>query len=611
MQWLLIATLALSTLVPNPDGLTVYDSANKINWLADANLAATNRFGLPVCTPANTDTKTCINPSGSMTYQAAAAWVAAMNAANYLGHTNWQLPTTPFADASCPLTGPAGILFGFTCTGSALGSLFYNGLGLSAPNTAVPIPNNTINAFTNFQPYLYWSQTPDQNTGSGYYTFSFATGFQGSNSIPNYLYVLPMLPGKVTAPQTFYDSTSNVTWSADANLAATNTFGIAPCKTQTNPKPCVSADGAMDWNSAAQFIANMNTAAYLGQINWQLPTVSPACANYNCTAGNPMGELYYSQFGLTQGQPIVPTPKVSVGPFKNIQPYLYWACQSAATIPSTCSTTQPAPGFEWSFSFGNGFEGTDILQNDLYVTAYFPGSPTTTTGPEISLVANAESESPNIAPNTWLEIKGVSLAPANDSRIWQTADFANDKMPTALDNVSATVNGKSAYIYFISPTQLDILSPPDPITGPVLVTVTNNGITTPVFTAQAQPTSPSFFVFNGGPYVAATHANGTYISSNSPAKPGETIVLYANGFGPTTVPITNGSVTQSGTLSPLPTIQIGGVAATVIYAGLAGFPGEFQFNVVVPASLANADQPISATYNGNPTQAGVFITIHN
>lgn len=44
--------------------------------------------------------------------------------------------------------------------------------------------------------------------------------------------------------------------------------------------------------------------------------------------------------------------------------------------------------------------------------------------------------------------------------------------------------------------------------------------------------------------------------------------------------------TQSGTLSPLPAVNIGGVAANVTFAGLVS-PGEFQFNVVVPASLAN------------------------
>jgi hypothetical protein len=42
------------TLVLNSDGITVNDSVNNISWLADANLPATNRFGLPVCTASGT-----------------------------------------------------------------------------------------------------------------------------------------------------------------------------------------------------------------------------------------------------------------------------------------------------------------------------------------------------------------------------------------------------------------------------------------------------------------------------------------------------------------------------------------------------------------------------
>lgn len=48
-------------------------------------------------------------------------------------------------------------------------------------------------------------------------------------------------------------------------------------------------------------------------------------------------------------------------------------------------------------------------------------------GPVISLVANAEGESPMIAPNTWVEIKGSNLAPAGDARIWQGSDFVKTR----------------------------------------------------------------------------------------------------------------------------------------------------------------------------------------
>jgi len=193
--------------------------------------------------------------------------------------------------------------------------------------------------------------------------------------------------------------------------------------------------------------------------------------------------------------------------------------------------------------------------------------------PVITLVANAEGEKPLIAPNTWIEIKGQNLSRANDTRIWQAADFVNNQMPTSLDGVSVTVNGKSAFVYYISPTQVNVLTPPDAMSGAVSVQVTRDGSASAPFSVSAQPLSPSFFVFNGGPYAIATHADGSlagpaslYPGSISPAKPGESIVLYANGFGPTSPAAVSGSVTQSGTLSPLPTVTIGGAPAAVAFA---------------------------------------------
>jgi uncharacterized protein (TIGR03437 family) len=236
--------------------------------------------------------------------------------------------------------------------------------------------------------------------------------------------------------------------------------------------------------------------------------------------------------------------------------------------------------------------------------------------PAVSLAANAEGESPTLAPNTWIEIKGSGLSQTGDTRIWNGGDFKNNQLPTALDGISVTVNGKAAFVYYISPTQIDVLTPPDAMSGAVQVVANNNG-TSAAFTAQAQALSPSFFVFNGGPYVAATHANGAYLGPVSlyaglttPAKPGEIITLYGNGFGPTSVPVVSASITQSGTLSPLPVIKIGGMTADVRFAGLVAV-GQYQFNVVVPTGLANGDQPITATYGGQTTQAGTLVTIQN
>ena len=241
--------------------------------------------------------------------------------------------------------------------------------------------------------------------------------------------------------------------------------------------------------------------------------------------------------------------------------------------------------------------------------------PSAPSGPIVTAVVNAFSNSPAIAPNTWVAIKGTNLAPAGDSRIWQSSDFVSNQMPTALDGVSVTINGEPAYVYFISAAQLNILTPPDLAPGPVQVLVTVGTTKSPAFTVQALAMSIAFFVFNGGPYVIGTHVSGSDIGTTTlfpglttPAQPGEVVVLYGNGFGAPTTAIVKGSATQSGTLLPVPVIQIGGVKATVQFAGLVS-PGLYQFNVVVPATAANGDNSVIAQYGGQSTQSGVLIAV--
>jgi uncharacterized protein (TIGR03437 family) len=285
----------------------------------------------------------------------------------------------------------------------------------------------------------------------------------------------------------------------------------------------------------------------------------------------------------------------------------------AYLVGNTYSTDLRTTPAATQTSFGGAQQGFPELWGDAFyaVLSGFPAPPA------ISLIANAEGESATIAPNTWVEIKGLNLGPANDMRIWQDSDFVNNQMPTQLDGVSATVNGKNAYIWYISPTQVNILTPPDPISGPVQVVVTNNGIQSAAFTAQAQSVSPSFFVVNGGPYVLGQHADYGLVGPTSlfpghstPAKPSETIILYANGFGATSVPVISGSRMQTGDLRPLPVIKIGGVPANVTYAALVA-PGEYVFAVEVPPGMPDGDQTITATYAGVSTQPGTLITIHN
>jgi uncharacterized protein (TIGR03437 family) len=136
-------------------------------------------------------------------------------------------------------------------------------------------------------------------------------------------------------------------------------------------------------------------------------------------------------------------------------------------------------------------------------------------------------------------------------------------------------------------------------------------------TAQKTQFFPAFFTIDNGAYVAALHADYTLVGSANllpgvttlPAQPGETILLYGTGFGPTSPATPTAQfVTTPAVLANPVQVTIGGVNATVVYAGLVE-AGTYQLNVTVPLSLPNGDAAVVATIEGVSSQTGVSITV--
>jgi uncharacterized protein (TIGR03437 family) len=224
--------------------------------------------------------------------------------------------------------------------------------------------------------------------------------------------------------------------------------------------------------------------------------------------------------------------------------------------------------------------------------------------------------------NTYLEIYGTNLA--QTTRTWAGGDFNGANAPTSLDGVSVTVNGKPAFVYYISPTQININTPDDTATGPVPIQVKNSLGASNVGNVNRARVSPSLqtvpqFLIGGKQYVVALTPDFlTFIGrpnmlagvSFIPAKPGSTIAMYALGCGPTNPPTQAGVVAS--TASPLSLayeLRIGGVPANVTFAGMVGGSiGLYQFNVVVP-NVAAGDQPIELTVDGLSAGQNLAIVI--
>jgi uncharacterized protein (TIGR03437 family) len=245
--------------------------------------------------------------------------------------------------------------------------------------------------------------------------------------------------------------------------------------------------------------------------------------------------------------------------------------------------------------------------------------PTGSPAPSISSngIVNGASFQPGIVPNSWATILGANLSPVTDT--WDNF-IVNGKLPTSLHGVSVTVGGESAYIYYVSSGQINFVVPDISAGATQVVVTTPSGISS-TYTVTANAYAPAFFAWPNNQPVATrqdyTYAakNGTFAGATTiPAKPGDVIILWGTGFGPTlAVPPAGVEVPADQTYSTmtLPAVTINNVPATVYGAALApGFAGLYQVAIQVPDTLADGDWPIVATIGGVSSPSSMVLSVH-
>ena len=267
--------------------------------------------------------------------------------------------------------------------------------------------------------------------------------------------------------------------------------------------------------------------------------------------------------------------------------------------------------FYGTTTVGEGLYGLGTIFNLILA----PPTPAPAIDPSGGVVSSASFQV-EIAPDSWITIAGTNLSSVTDNWGWS---IGNGVLPTSLDGVSVSVGGKPAYISYISPTLINAVAP-DVGTGTLPVAVTNSGATSSAVSASVQPVAPAFFQW--GTYAVATRLdyspavrNGTLSTTTTPAAPGDVIVLWGTGFGPTNPSAPDGVEVPSDTIyntaSPV-TVTVGGVPAIVYDAALTPeSAGLYQVTVQIPASLANGDYPVIATVSGAQSPSTTLITVQD
>jgi len=273
---------------------------------------------------------------------------------------------------------------------------------------------------------------------------------------------------------------------------------------------------------------------------------------------------------------------------------------------------------------GNAANG-DVTQNgDHIYTKTYTLTPAAGNGgptPTIASVTNGASFQSGIEAGSWVTIKGTNLSNTDPGRTWRADEIVNNALPTSLDNVSVTINNKPAYVYFISPAQINVQAPSDTATGSVNVVVKNNGATSAAFTAQLNPFSPGYFQYGGQPYAIATRfpdnallANPSAIPGTVAAKAGDIIILWATGFGSTSPDTPAGIVVTGAPLVAVaPTVTVGGVNAPLVTSAVLspGSAGLYQIAIQLPANVPKGDVDIIGSVGGFNSPAGVKLFVGN
>jgi len=200
-----------------------------------------------------------------------------------------------------------------------------------------------------------------------------------------------------------------------------------------------------------------------------------------------------------------------------------------------------------------------------------------------------------LAPGTLVEVYGSGLASSQVSP-------GILPLPPIFNGTFVTVGGFQAPFTFLSSGQLNVQLPFELTPNqqyPILVSA-NNAFTLPD-TIDIVPLKPEVASFADG-HIIAQHSDFSLVDATHPAKPGEFLVMYLLGMGPTSPSVATGAAAPAQPLAQVvnaPKVTVSGQTANVVFAGLTpGLSGLYQINFQVPAGTSLGDVDVVVSQNG-------------
>ena len=477
---------------------------------------------------------------------------------------------------SSGLNAPMTRVFGFTGT-DATGiswsrqvTVSFGGPGVVTPRMLLTSPAGAVEQNPNADPACQWSQ-PVYVQETGGFTVQLTKFTAGANSLSDQI------------QQTF----GATRLAPFGMLAGTVCWGGIPVPP---PASSYSITGVPDGSGTVT--ASLSTKFAAAAATTSKSSVTPAVVTL--TAGtlsdNPTANV---ALAFDAGSPQWTVTVVPGGRTNSWLTVSQASGSGSATLVLKASSTGLSNGV---YNATLAIQAAGAVPQYLNVTVAFVVGAVSTMS--IGGASNVFSGGSGAAPGMLMAVYGAQLA--NTTQL-----AAAIPLPLSMGAVSATVNGVSAPLYYVSPGQLNIQIPYETGAGTAVLGVNNNGklaLFTFSVAAAAPGLWPNFIDLAGA--VTAT------------AKQGDTLVTFMTGEGDVTPPLTDGATPAAGTsVNNLPqarlpvAVTVGGVPATVLFAGIPrGNVGVTQINFTVPTNAPAGDQPVVVTVGGT-SSAPVTLTV--
>lgn len=232
-----------------------------------------------------------------------------------------------------------------------------------------------------------------------------------------------------------------------------------------------------------------------------------------------------------------------------------------------------------------------------------------TAPPVITSVVNAADGTKPVAPGGLISVYGQQMSPVNMAT-------SQIPLPTALGESCLVINGAPLPLLFVSGQQINGQLPFNVVGNSTLTIHTPAGISNN-FLFSVLPAAPSVFQTGAaGPMTGLATLvradNNQLITPTNPIHPKDTIVIYLTGMGQTFPAVSAGLPAPSDPLASAviaPNVTLGGVALTVLYAGLTpDNVGLYQINATVPLGVpAGLSIPLVIDQGGSETTLNVRV----